>query len=227
MTDAARRSSARGIRVTALLQLSRGIDGFSRAIGRFSAWAILAAVLVSALNAIIRKLFGISSNAWLELQWYLFGAVFMFCAPWTLAANEHIRIDIISARLSQRGRNIVEFIGHFFFLLPFALLMTVLSVPFFMTSYRSGEVSSSAGGLIIWPAKALILIGFALLLLQWVSEVIKRIAIARGLMEDTHTAGHHAAAEAEAERLLAQTEAERLVAVGGAPREPNPPALQG
>jgi len=190
--------------LTALLQLSRGIDGFSRAIGRFFAWAILAAVIVSALNAIIRKLFGISSNAWLELQWYLFGAVFMFCAPWTLAANEHIRIDIISARLSQRGRNIVEFIGHFFFLLPFALLMTILSVPFFMTSFRSGEVSSSAGGLVIWPAKALILIGFALLLLQWVSEVIKRIAIARGIIEDVHAPiGHQAAAEAEAERLLA------------------------
>ena len=199
------------------LQISSAIDGLSRAVGRTSAWAILLAVIVSALNAIVRKLFGISSNAWLELQWYLFGAVFMFCAPWTLAANEHIRIDIISARLSQRGRNIVEFIGHFFFLLPFALLMTVLSVPFFMTSFRSGEVSSSAGGLLIWPAKALILIGFALLLLQWVSEVIKRIAIARGLMPDTNTAGHQAAAEAEAERLLAQTEAERLLAVGASP----------
>jgi TRAP-type mannitol/chloroaromatic compound transport system permease small subunit len=190
--------------VTSLLHLSRAIDGFNRAIGRISAWAILVAVLVSAFNAIIRKVFGISSNAWLELQWYLFGAVFMFCAPWTLAANEHIRIDILSARLSQRGRNIVEFIGHFLFLLPFALLMTVLSIPFFLNSYRSGEVSSSAGGLTIWPAKAMILIGFALLLLQWLSEVIKRAAIARGIMEDPHgPAGHQAAAEAEAERLLA------------------------
>ncbi|NNM72030.1 TRAP transporter small permease subunit [Enterovirga aerilata] len=204
--------------MTSLLQLSRGIDGLTRAIGRISAWAILVAILVSAVNAIVRKAFGISSNAWLELQWYLFGAVFMFCAPWTLAANEHIRIDILSAKLSQRGRNIIEFIGHFLFLLPFALVMTVLSVPFFLTSYRSGEVSSSAGGLTIWPAKALILIGFALLLLQWVSEVIKRVAIARGLMEDTQGVGHQAAAEAEAERLLAQSGDDPAV---------KPPALQG
>ena len=213
--------------MTALLRLSRVIDSFNERIGKVAAWAIVVAILVSAINAIIRRIFGVSSNAWLELQWYLFGAVFMLCAAWTLKVNEHIRIDIISARLSQRGRNIVEFIGHFFFLLPFALLMTVLSVPFFMTSFRSGEVSSSAGGLVIWPAKALILIGFALLLLQWVSEVIKRIAIARGLMPDTSTAGHQAAAEAEAERLLAQTEAERLLAVGGSAPQPRPPALQG
>jgi TRAP-type mannitol/chloroaromatic compound transport system permease small subunit len=202
-----------------LLNLSRGIDGFTRAIGRFSAWAILLAVLVSAANAIIRKVFGISSNAWLELQWYLFGAVFMFCAPWTLAANEHIRIDIVSAKLSERGRNVVEFIGHFLFLLPFALLMTYLSWPFFLNSYRSGEVSSSAGGLIIWPAKLLILVGFALLLLQWLSELIKRIAIARGIIDDPHgAAGHQAAAEAEAERLLA---------LSGGAADIEPPAARG
>ncbi|MDB5560035.1 MAG: C4-dicarboxylate transporter [Enterovirga sp.] len=204
--------------MTSLLSISRGIDSFTRAIGRVSAWAILVAVLVSAANAIIRKVFGISSNAWLELQWYLFGAVFMFCAPWTLAANEHIRIDIVSAKLSHRGRNTIEFIGHFLFLLPFALLMTVLSWPFFLNSYRSGEVSSSAGGLTIWPAKLLVLIGFALLLLQWVSEVIKRIAIARGILPDPHTAGHQSAAEAEAERLLALSGADPAV---------KPPALQG
>ena len=186
-----------------LLRLSRGIDAVSRAVGRASAWAILAAVLVSAVNAIFRKVFGLSSNAWLELQWYLFGAVFMLCAPWTLVANEHIRIDIISARLSARTRNIIEMIGHFLFLLPFALLMTYLSVPFFWRSYAGGEVSSSAGGLILWPAKILILIGFALLLLQWASEVIKRVAVMRGVIPDSHVPGHQTAAEAEAERLLA------------------------
>lgn len=187
-----------------LLRLSRGIDALNTFIGRTAAWAILAAILVSAVNAIVRKAFGISSNAWLELQWYLFGAVFMLCAPWTLAQNEHIRIDIVSSRLSERARNILEMFGHLVFLLPFALVMTWLSWPFFRSSFVSGEASSSPGGLLIWPAKALILAGFALLLLQWLSEVIKRIAVMRGLIEDEHAAaGHAAAAEAEVERLLA------------------------
>ena len=191
-----------------LLRLSRGIDALNAFIGRWAAWAILAAIFVSAINAIVRKAFGVSSNAWLELQWYLFGAVFMLCAPWTLAQNEHIRIDIISSRLSERGRNIIEMLGHFVFLLPFALVMTYLSWPFFRSSFASGESSSSPGGLLIWPAKALILIGFALLLLQWLSEVIKRVAVMRGIIEDDHAAaGHQAAAEAEVERLLADAEA--------------------
>ncbi|HMO28715.1 TRAP transporter small permease subunit [Enterovirga sp.] len=187
-----------------LLRLSRGIDALTAFIGRTASWAILAAILVSAVNAIVRKAFGVSSNAWLELQWYLFGAVFMLCAPWTLAQNEHIRIDILSSRLPERARNIVEMFGHLVFLLPFALVMTYLSWPFFRSSFVSGEASSSPGGLLIWPAKALILAGFALLLLQWLSEVIKRIAVMRGLIEDEYAAaGHAAAAEAEVERLLA------------------------
>ncbi|WP_375460748.1 TRAP transporter small permease subunit [uncultured Enterovirga sp.] len=176
-------------------------------VGRAAAWAIVVAIIVSALNAIARKTLGISSNAWLELQWYLFGAVFMLCAPWTLAMNEHIRIDIVSSRLKPQTRNWVEMFGHVFFLLPFALVLTYLSIPFFRLSFVSGEVSSSAGGLAIWPAKLLILVGFALLLLQWLSEVIKRVGVMRGLIEDEHTAaGHQAAAEAEAARLLALQE---------------------
>ena len=187
-----------------LLSLSRGIDALSRGIGRWAAWAIVVAILVSSVNAIIRKVFGISSNAWLELQWYLFGAVFMLCAPWALAANEHIRIDIVSSRLSTVGRNIVELFGLVFFLLPFVLLMTYLSTPFFLQSFQSGEVSSSAGGLIIWPAKGLILAGFALLLLQWLSETIKRVAVMQGLIRDPHLApGHHGQADAEVERHIA------------------------
>ncbi len=190
--------------MSALIRLSRGIDAVNEAIGRTAAWAIVAAVLVSALNAIARKTLGLSSNAWLELQWYLFGAVFMLCAPWTLAQNEHIRIDIVSSRLSERGRNAVEMFGHLFFLLPFALLMTYLSIPFFRSSFVSGEVSSSAGGLLIWPAKGLILLGFALLLLQWLSEVIKRVAVIQGLIPDSHAAAaRQAEVEAEAARLLA------------------------
>jgi TRAP-type mannitol/chloroaromatic compound transport system permease small subunit len=172
-------------------------------------------VLVSAINAIIRKVFGTSSNAWLELQWYLFGAVFMLCASWTLKANEHIRIDIFSSRLTKRSRDRIDIFGHMFFLLPFVALMIYLSTPFFIRSYQSGEVSTNAGGLLIWPAKGLILLGFALLLVQWLSEVIKRVAVIRGEIEDAHdVGGHQAAAEAEAARLLAIADAEKLAQSG-------------
>ena len=190
--------------VQGLLGISRTIDYLNVRIGKITAWAIVVAVLVSAINAIIRKVFGASSNAWLELQWYLFGAVFMLCASWTLKANEHIRIDIISNKLTKRGRDWVDIFGHLLFLLPFVVVMIYLSFPFFIRSYQSGEISTNAGGLIIWPAKALILIGFILLGFQWLSELIKRIAIMRGELEDEHVAGggHAAAAEAEAERLL-------------------------
>jgi TRAP-type mannitol/chloroaromatic compound transport system permease small subunit len=191
--------------VSGLLGISRTIDQFNERVGKLMAWAILAAILVSSINAIIRKVFGASSNAWLELQWYLFGAVFMLCASWTLKVNEHIRIDILSSRLSPRGRNVIELIGHLFFLFPFVALMIYLSVPFFIRSYESGEVSTNAGGLLIWPAKGLILLGFLLLGFQWLSELIKRIAIMRGDLADEQAAGGHgASAEAEAERLIAE-----------------------
>src|SRR4051794_35607584 len=166
----------KGLAVSGLLGVSRTIDALTERIGKISAWAILAAVLVSAVNAIVRKVFGTSSNAWLELQWYLFGAVFMLCAAWTLRDNEHIRIDIVSDRLSKRGRDRIDVLGHLLFLLPFVGLMLYLSVPFFWSASRSGERSASAGGLILWPAKGLILAGFLLLALQGTSELIKRIA---------------------------------------------------
>ncbi len=189
--------------VQGLLGISRTIDYLNVRIGKITAWAIVVAVLVSAINAIIRKVFGASSNAWLELQWYLFGAVFMLCASWTLKANEHIRIDIISNKLTKRGRDWVDIFGHLLFLLPFVVVMIYLSFPFFIRSYQSGEISTNAGGLIIWPAKALILIGFILLGFQWLSELIKRVAILQGRIEDEHAvAGHGASAEAEAERLI-------------------------
>src|SRR3954453_17420395 len=198
----------KGLAVSGLLGVSRTLDALTERIGKIPAWAILVAVLVSAVNAIIRKVFGTSSNAWLELQWYLFGAVFMLCASWTLRINEHIRIDIVSSRLSRRARNGVEMFGHLFFLLPFVALMTYLSLPFVTRSFRSGEVSTNAGGLIIWPAKALILVGFICLFLQWLSETIKRIAIMRGDLPDDHAGGHGASPEAEAERLLASLDDE-------------------
>jgi TRAP-type mannitol/chloroaromatic compound transport system permease small subunit len=189
--------------VAGLLGVSRTIDFINERLGKLVAWAILVAVIVSAVNAIIRKVFGTSSNAWLELQWYLFGAVFMLCSSWTLKSNEHIRIDILSSRLSKRGRDWIDVLGHVFFLLPFVAVMTYLSAPFFLRSYESGEVSTNAGGLLIWPAKGLILLGFIVLSFQWLSELIKRIAIIRGELVDEHApVGHGAAAEAEAERLL-------------------------
>ncbi|WP_201860244.1 TRAP transporter small permease subunit [Microvirga soli] len=202
--------------MTALLGLSRVIDSINERIGKVAAWAIVVAILVSAINAIIRRIFGVSSNAWLELQWYLFGAVFMLCAAWTLKANEHIRIDIISNKLSKRGRDTIDLIGHLFFLLPFVALMLYLSFPYFFNSFRSGEVSSNAGGLLIWPAKGLILLGFISLAFQWLSELIKRVAIMNGQLVDEHDTAGHNAVEAEAERLIAEL-ADTSTTKGGEP----------
>ncbi|MBQ0824412.1 TRAP transporter small permease subunit [Microvirga terrae] len=203
--------------MTALLGLSRVIDSINERVGKIAAWAIVAAVLVSAINAIIRRIFGVSSNAWLELQWYLFGAVFMLCAAWTLKANEHIRIDIVSSRLSKRARDGIDIFGHLFFLFPFVALLLWLCTPFFLNSYRSGEVSSNAGGLLIWPAKGLILLGFISMFFQWMSELIKRVAIMRGELVDEHdSAGHHSA-EAEAERLIQEIGTVNTPGKGGTP----------
>ena len=166
--------------MTALLGLSRAIDRVTAFLGRGVSWLILVAVLVSAGNAVLRKAFSISSNAWLELQWYLFGAVFMLAAAWALQRNEHVRIDVISSRLTQRTRNWIDLVCHIVFLMPFAVLMTWLSWPFFLRSIASGERSMNAGGLILWPAKLLILLGFAVLVAQGVSEIIKRIAALTG-----------------------------------------------
>jgi TRAP-type mannitol/chloroaromatic compound transport system permease small subunit len=202
--------------VTALLGLSRVIDSINERLGKVAAWAIVVAILVSAINAIIRRIFGVSSNAWLELQWYLFGAVFMLCAAWTLKANEHIRIDILSNKLTKRGRDTIDLIGHLFFLFPFVALMLYLAFPYFIGSYRSGEVSSNAGGLLIWPAKGLILLGFISLGFQWLSELIKRVAIMNGKLVDEHDTAGHNAVEAEAERLIAEL-ADTSTTKGGEP----------
>lgn len=165
-----------------LLSIARAIDRVNGWIGRVFAWLILAAVLVSAGNAIIRKSFNISSNAWLELQWYLFGAVFLLCAAWTLREDEHVRVDVLSSRLSPKGRAIIDLSLHILFLLPFAVLMVWLSWPFFMSSLASGEQSSNAGGLIRWPAKLWVLAGFISFFAQGLSEIIKRSAQLTGAM---------------------------------------------
>lgn len=194
--------------VKPLLIASRIIDTANTYLGRIFAWALLIAVVVAATNAIIRKVFDTSSNAWLELQWVLFGAVFLVCASWTLLSNEHIRIDIVANMLPRRVRSWIDYIGHLFFLLPMTIVMIVTSWPFFLRSFLQQEQSSNAGGLILYPSKFLVLLGFVLLFLQGVSELIKRTAILRGILPDAPDFGHHATAEAEAERLREVMEAE-------------------
>lgn len=194
--------------MTLLLALARGIDAVNARIGKTAAWLILVSILVSAINAIVRKLFDMSSNSWLELQWVLFAAVFLLCASWTLLDNEHIRIDIVNAHLPKRTRDGIDIFGHLFFLLPFSILLLWTSWPFFIASFEINEQSLNAGGLPQWPAKLLVPVGFFFLTLQGISELIKRIAIFTGKMEDPHegSGGSHAALAAEAERLLAVAE---------------------
>jgi TRAP-type mannitol/chloroaromatic compound transport system permease small subunit len=199
---------SRGWNVDGLLKLSRGIDAVNIRIGRIVSWLILVVALISAANATIRKLFDISSNSWLELQWVLFGVVFLMCSPWTLLSNEHVRIDIVNTMLPKKVRDSIELIGHIFFLLPLTIIMLVTSIPFFVRSLRINEQSMNAGGLPQWPAKSLIMIGFGLLFLQGISELIKRIAIMRGVIADAHEGGAHSGAEAEAERVLAAVKTE-------------------
>ncbi len=185
----------------ALLKLSRGIDAFTRWTGKRLAWLILLAVIISTLNAIVRKVFDTSSNSWLELQWVLFSIVFLLCSPWTLLDNEHIRIDIVNNALPKMVRNVIDVIGHLFFLLPLTVVMIVTGIPFFTRSYQINEQSGNAGGLPQWPAKSLLMIAFAFLLIQGISELIKRIAVMRGLIPDPHDS-QVSALEAEVEHLV-------------------------
>ena len=184
-----------------LLTISRGIDAFTRWVGKRLAWLILVAVVVSALNAIVRKSFDTSSNSWLELQWVLFSIVFLLCSSWTLLDNEHIRIDIVNNMLPKQVRNSIDVIGHAFFLIPLTFVMIITGGPFFMRSVEINEQSGNAGGLPQWPAKSLIIIGFTMLLAQGISELIKRIAVMRGLIPDPH-ASQVNALEAEIVHLV-------------------------
>ncbi len=184
-----------------LLKMSRGIDAFTRWTGKRLAWLILVAVIVSAVNAIVRKTFDTSSNSWLELQWVLFSVVFLLCSSWTLLDNEHIRIDIINNMLPKKVRDSIDVIGHAFFLMPLCIVMIITGGPFFMRSFEIGEQSGNAGGLPQWPTKSLVIIGFAFLLVQGISELIKRIAVMRGLIPDPHATQVHAL-EAEVEHLV-------------------------
>jgi TRAP-type mannitol/chloroaromatic compound transport system permease small subunit len=191
--------------LNALLPVTRVIDAITTWIGKRLAWLILAAVIVSAVNATVRKVFDTSSNSWLELQWVLFSIVFLLCSPWTLLANEHIRIDIVNNLLPKRVRDIIDVVGHAFFLLPLTVVMLLTSVPFFITSYKQNEQSLNAGGLPQWPSKGLIMIAFALLFVQGISELVKRIAVMRGLIPDPH-ANQKSSLETEAEELIGAME---------------------
>lgn len=167
-----------------LLSLSRLIDTISTWIGKLTMWLILATTLISAGNAIVRKAFDTSSNSLLEIQWYLFAAVFMLGAGYGFLRNSHVRIDFISTRLSDRTRNWIDVLGIVFVLIPFCILLITLSWPFFVNAYNNGEMSQNAGGLIRWPVYLLVPVGFMLLMLQALSELIKRIAFLRGLIDD-------------------------------------------
>jgi TRAP-type mannitol/chloroaromatic compound transport system permease small subunit len=178
-----------------LIALSRRIDAGTRILGQTVAWLVVVAAVISAGNAVIRKLFDTSSNAWLELQWLLYAAVFLLAAPWTLQLNEHIRIDILNQRFSRRTRDWIDVIGHVFFLLPMAALVAWTSWPFFVASFEQNEQSPNFGGLPQRPAKLLIPLAFAVLFAQGLSELIKRVAIMRGdLPETSSPPGHPAAA---------------------------------
>ena len=167
-----------------LLRLSAMIDRMTELVGRSLYWLILVTVLISAVNAISRKFFNASSNAWLEMQWYLFSAVFLGCAGYALLRKEHIRIDIVAGHLSEKANQRIALFGHIFFLIPLCLIMLYEAWPYFIESYRIGEVSSNAGGLLRWPAKIMIIFGFALLLLQGISEIIKQIGVMLGVYVD-------------------------------------------
>jgi TRAP-type mannitol/chloroaromatic compound transport system permease small subunit len=166
--------------MTPFLSLSRLIDSISTVVGKLTMWLILATTLISAGNALVRKIFNQSSNGLLEIQWYLFAAVFLLGAGYGFLKNSHVRIDFISSKLSDRGRNWVDVIGILVVLIPFCVISIALGWPFFIQAFTSGEISTNAGGLIRWPVYGLIPLGFALLMMQAVSELIKRIAFLTG-----------------------------------------------
>lgn len=198
-----------------LLSVSRLIDSLNEWIGKLVIWFVLAAVLISAANAIMRKAFDIGSNAYLEIQWYLFAAVFMLGVGYVFLRNAHVRIDFIASRLSKRTNAIIDSLGIVVFVIPLCIIMINLSWPLFMNAYVSGEVSSNAGGLIRWPVMLLIPAGFGLLLLQSLSELIKRIAFLTGARQEPFSVDPHARTDdlALVEELAAQIERERAAGI--------------
>ena len=173
--------------MTLLLKLSQLIDWLVERVGKGAFWLVLVMTIISASNAVVRFVFNYSSNGLLEIQWYLFAAVFLLCSPYTLQKNEHVRIDVVSSKFSARGLAIIDIIGTIFFLLPMVVLVLWLSLPLVADSIKINEMSANAGGLLRWPVKILLPIGFTLLALQGISELIKRIAFLGGLIEDPNS----------------------------------------
>jgi TRAP-type mannitol/chloroaromatic compound transport system permease small subunit len=189
--------------MSSLLSFSRFIDAVNEKIGLAISWALLLAVLICSGNALVRYIFNNSSNAWLEIQWYLFGAIFLLASAYTLKRNEHVRIDVVVGRFSKRTQVWIDVFGFIFFLLPATLLILYFSIPFAYESIRNQEVSSNAGGLIIWPAKTLIPVGFFLLTLQGISELIKRVGFLMGLVDASEFEKQVATPEEEIEAIKA------------------------
>jgi TRAP-type mannitol/chloroaromatic compound transport system permease small subunit len=195
-----------------LLKLSNAIDWLNGQVGRWAIWLILASTVISGVNAIIRKVFNTSSNAYLEVQWYLFAAAFLLAAGYTLLHGEHVKIDVIAGRFSKRTQIWIDVLGFIFFFLPVCGAILYYGIPFFLQGYRSGEMSSNAGGLIRWPVYLMIPIGFSLLLAQGLSELIKRVAYLRGLIDDPTQKKIEKTPEEElAEELRRQAEAQGRV----------------
>ena len=196
--------------MNALLALSRAIDAVTERVGRIVYWLVLVVVLISAANATVRKAFDYSSNAYLEVQWYLFSVIFLFGAGYTLLRNDHVRIDIIQGRLSPRAQNWIDVFGIVFFLMPMSIVIMWLSWPLFIDSLHRHEVSTNAGGLVIWPARLMVPIGFALLIMQAVSELIKRIAFLMGRIPDPLEKRHEKSAEEELAEEIARQRGDQV-----------------
>jgi TRAP-type mannitol/chloroaromatic compound transport system permease small subunit len=196
--------------VQGLLSISKLIDSLNNRVGHLAYWLTLIAVLVSSGNATYLYVFGDSSNAWLELQWYLFSAVFLLCGGYALLHNAHVRIDVVYSRWSRRTQLYIDVFGTLFFLLPMVILTLYLSWPVFMNAFMSKEMSSNAGGLIVWPARLLLPVGFFLLLLQGISELIKRIAIIQGLIPDPALDAGGPTAEEELARAIQEAREKEL-----------------
>lgn len=185
------------------MSVSRAIDALNEKIAAVVGWALLAAVIICTVNALIRYTFNASSNGWLEIQWYLFASMFMLASSYTLKRDEHVRIDVIAGRFSKRTQVWIDLFGFLLFLMPISLLIVYYGVPFALLSIQSAEMSSNAGGLIVWPAKLLVPLGFLLMLLQGVSEIIKRIAFLAGKIDGHEFAKHVATPEEEIEAIKA------------------------
>ena len=194
----------------ALLKLSRAIDALTERVGKAAIWLVLIVTLISAINAFVRYAFNYSSNGLLEIQWYLFSAIFLLCAGYTLLRNEHVRIDVVSSHFSPRVLAWIDIIGTIFFLAPMAFAVLYLSWPIFVNSYLNNEYSSNAGGLIVWPVRGLVPVGFAMLILQGLSELIKRFAFLKGLIDDPNAKPHAPSDEEELAKAIKKQRGEAV-----------------